>query len=73
MTLTPYTKAWSLAQEGLTPKPPAPARTFVRSPAFFTPHGAAKWMWDQRLELDSCRLEVGPDGLWRGSGEVTRG
>lgn len=70
MTPVRYTKAWSLAQEGLPVKPPA--RVFVRSPAFRTPGEAARWLWDQRCELETCVLHVGPDGTYRGSGEVTR-
>lgn len=73
MTLTPYTKAWSLAQEGLTPKPPAPARTFLRSPAFPNPARARQWLIDQGCDPNTWKVERGPDGLVRGSGEVIRG
>jgi hypothetical protein len=47
-------------------------RTFVRSPGFETAIQAQTWLFD-----NGCRnhvtVEKGPDGLYRGSGEVTGG
>lgn len=48
-------------------------RVFVRSPGFDTEAEAHAWMRANGVPAGLVRLERGPDGLIRGSGEVTGG
>jgi hypothetical protein len=48
-------------------------RTFIRSPGFETPAECWSWLFSQGVAHHDGRVEQGPDGCWRGSGEVTGG
>lgn len=51
--------------------PMRPSRLFVRSPGFDSPTETWSWLFHQGVEHSRGRVFVGPDGQWRGSGEVT--
>lgn len=74
MNLIPWTHAWIRHHERPAVNVAAVAlasRTFVRSPGFETPTECWSWLFEQGVQQHDGRIEQGPDGMWRGSGEVT--
>lgn len=81
MNLIPWTLEWVRHHEGVVldvavvavPEELARRRTFIRTPGFDSPTECWSFLFSAGVPHHDGRVEQGPDGLWRGSGEVAGG